>query len=80
MDLSEQVIEVVSKFEVASYYVRYLLKPSPIILVDLPEGLEIDGEATTMGCKLHEALHQEILDRAVQLALTSKGSGEAVKN
>lgn len=72
LDLSEQVIEVISKYEVASYYVRYLLKPSPIVLVDLPDGLIIDGETTTTECKLHEALHQEILDRAVQMALASK--------
>lgn len=38
------VVEIISKYEVDSYYVRYIRKLDPIILVDLPDGLSIDGQ------------------------------------
>ncbi len=72
LDLSDGVIEIVSKNPVNKYYVRYLKQLQPIILVDLPKGLTIKGESNQMGCKLHKALHQRILDRAVLLAIQSK--------
>lgn len=71
LDLSERVIEVVSKYDMASYYIRYLSKLPPIILVDLPDGLSIDNETEVTECRLHEAMHHEILDKAVQLAVES---------
>lgn len=53
-----------------SYTVRYLRKPRPIILPE--EGLEgdlsIQGISTYSTCELDESLHQEILQRAVELA------------
>lgn len=72
LDLSDGVIEIVSKHNVTKYYVRYLRKPSPIILIDLPDGLTIDKKFTVSPCMLHEALHQRILERAVQLAMQSR--------
>ena len=74
LDVSDNVIEVVSKYNVAQYYARYLRHPNPIILRSLPNGLSIDGESDYMECELHEALHQKILDRAVILALQSRGA------
>ena len=74
LDVSDNVIEVVSKYNVAQYYARYLRHPNPIILRPLPDGLSIDGESDYMECELHEALHQKILDRAVLLALQSRGA------
>ena len=54
-------------------FVRYLAKPTPIVLCDLTaEGISIEGITTPTECKLSELLHQEILDRAVQLAVTSR--------
>ena len=72
LDLSEGNIEVVCKYNISAYYIRYIVKPSPIILVDLPETLTIDKENKKTECKLHESLHQRILERAVRLALQSK--------
>lgn len=60
--------ELVSKYEIASYTVRYVRRPNPIILVDLENGLTIRGESDAMTCELDEAIHQMILSQAVQLA------------
>ena len=73
LDLSDGVVEIVSKFTVTAYYLRYLRKISPIVLEDMPNGLTINGVGTQSECELHESLHQRILERAVMLALQSKG-------
>lgn len=73
LDLSEGNVEIVCKYVIATYYVRYIKKVSPIILEDLPDGLNIDGESNAMECVLHETLHPRILDLAVKMALQSKG-------
>ena len=80
LDLGDDNVEIVCKYEVSKYYIRYLKKLTPIILVDLPNGLTIghtdsfEGNTETP-CELHEGLHQRILERAVQMALQSKGIG-----
>lgn len=74
LDLSENNVEIISTQTVSEYYVRYLQKLHPIILIDLSEdGLAINGESAVRGCELHESLHQRILDLAVQMALQSRG-------
>ena len=73
LDLSEGNIEIICKYAITDYYVRYLHKLNPIILTDLSDGLEIDGKSEAMNCELPDILHQRILDRAVVLALQSKG-------
>ena len=74
LDLADGVIEIVCKYGVSQYYVRYLRKPKPIILVDLADGVTIEGESTaTTKLDVHEALHQRILEGAVMMALQSKG-------
>lgn len=72
LDLSDGVIEVVSKYTITSYYVRYLRKPQPIVLRALPNRLTIDGVSSQSVCELHEALHQRIVEIAVGMALRSK--------
>jgi len=72
LDLSDGVIEIVCKYIVRDYYVRYLRKPKPIVLVNMPNNLTIDGVGKKSECELHEALHQRILERAVTEALQSK--------
>ena len=73
LDLSEGNVEIICKYMIARYYIRYIMKVPPIILTDLPEGLTIEKHREASDCILHEALHQKILDKAVQLALQSKG-------
>lgn len=73
LDLSEGNVEIICKYLVSVYYIRYIKKVPPIILEDLPNDLTIEGKSEASNCILHEALHQKILDKAVQLALQSRG-------
>lgn len=73
LDLADGVTEVVCKYNVQYYYIRYMRKPNPIILVNLPNRLTIEGSDTRTSCELHEALHERILELAVREALQSKG-------
>ena len=73
LDLSEGNVEIICKYMIDAYYVRYIKKVPPIILEDLPNELTIEGKNEASDCILHEALHQKILERAVQIALQSKG-------
>ena len=73
LDLSEGVVEIVCKYEVDSYYIRYIKRLRPIVLEDLPNGLTINDENEATDCEVHEGLHQRILEFAVEMALRSKG-------
>ena len=73
LDLADGVVEIVCKYPVASYYLRYLIKVDPIILINLSDGQTINGESMSMECTLPEVLHQRVLERAVQMALQSRG-------
>ena len=73
LDLSDGVVEIVSKYTVTEYYLRYLRKLQPIVLVNLGNEQSIEGVSVISECELPEILHQRILDRAVQLALQSRG-------
>ena len=53
--------------EIWNYSVRYIKKPKPIILDDL-DGLTIEGLSTNTECELDPILHEDILQRAVELA------------
>ena len=65
-------MELISKYDIDSYMIKYLSKPAPIILEDLGT-LEIDGQSTPQEFNLHPTLYRVILDRAVLMALQSKG-------
>ena len=71
LDLANNSVEIIYPLE-GKYLVRYLKQTSPIIVDTLDESLDIKGKHEVTECKLHEALHRTILDRAVQLAVTSK--------
>jgi hypothetical protein len=73
LDLSDGVVEIISKYTVAEYYVRYLRKLKPIILANLGNENSIDGYNTAMNSEVHESLHQRILEIAVQMAIQSRG-------
>lgn len=60
--------ELVSDREIDKYVVRYISRPEPIILEELPEGLSINGRNKTQTCLLPEVLHQTILAEAVNMA------------
>lgn len=51
------------------YTARYIKRPNPIVLVDLDtEGVSIEGVDTATECELDPILHEDILQRAVELA------------
>ena len=55
------------------YKIRYVKRPRPIILENLPNGLEIDGESKESTCELNPILHADILNKAVELAIATRG-------
>lgn len=79
LDNSLNVAELISKHNLKNYTIRYLSKPTPIVLANLTEvsiegedTISIDGVNTITECKLDSALHRSILERAVALAVTSR--------
>lgn len=64
-------IELISKYNISNYKVRYLKKPNPIILVTL-DNLNIDKKQEVSNGETNPILHERIVQRAVQLAVQSK--------
>lgn len=72
---SNKAIEVIidPNVFIKDYVVKYVKKPSPIVLTNLSskfdgEGLSIEGVTTYQTCELDDSIHQEVLQRAVELA------------
>lgn len=76
LDNGLDVAEIVTKYNIKDYTIRYLSKPTPIVLANLAEmsidGVSIDGVDTITECKLDSAMHRYILERAVALAIASR--------
>lgn len=81
-DFLAELIPHIGDSDITSYIVRYVERPTPIILVDLSdENLNIDGKNTITECSLNPILHIDILNKAVELAIISKGSyADYIKN
>lgn len=58
---------------ITSYKIRYVRRPTPIVLIDLPDGLSVDGESHASDCELNPILHPEILQKAVEIAAATRG-------
>ena len=68
-----KIIELISPYTLDQYKYRYIVFPSPIVLVNLLtefpyEEISIDGITAEQTCKLDEHIHREILNRAVEMA------------
>lgn len=74
IDYGDNKVEIISKYNIGEYLIKYLSKPKPIILEDLPDNLSIEGYSMATDCELNPLLHNTILTRAVQLAIVSRGS------
>lgn len=74
LDCAADKVELISKYPIESYTVRYLSKPEPIILENLSDGLTINDISTAQTCKLNTAIHRAILSRAVSIAKSVWGS------
>lgn len=70
--VSGSVLEVICKDEIpsGSYFIRYIRKPKPIIVGDLGgnSGVSLNGYTAAMSCELDTIVHEEIVQRAVELA------------
>lgn len=69
------IVELISKYKIKKYFIRYVRKPYPIITSNLDDGLTIDGKSTPLDnadgkvvCELNDALHRVILETAVRIA------------
>ena len=70
---SSKTVEVVTNIgdTVSIYNIRYVKRPKPIILANLADDyqdISINGISVMTPCELDPILHQEILERAVELA------------
>lgn len=65
-------IELISKYNISNYKVRYLKKPNPIILIKLEDNLSIGNSTEVSSGETNPILHERIVQRAVQLAVQSK--------
>ena len=75
--LSDNKVELISKYGIESYLIRYLSKPEPIILDNLSTyRVTINGKSEITECKLNPAVHRILLNRAVQLAKSIWTSGK----
>ena len=62
-----------SSTETILYYkIRYIRRPYPIVLLDLPNGLNIDGFTRKQECELNPILHPEILKKAVEITVSTR--------
>lgn len=71
LDSGKNQVELISNYEIHSYTVRYLSRPEPIILKELPQGLTIGGKSSPQTCLLNTAIHKAILSKAVLIAKSS---------
>lgn len=82
-------VEILAPYasEIINYSMRYVRKPKPIILINIEKmyGTTIDGYSgdnlpddvsTEQVCELPEAMHPEIVQRAVELAKAAYRTGE----
>lgn len=65
--------DLTSKEQILYYKIRYIRRPYPIILEDLSDGLNIDGFSKARDCELNPILHPEILQKAIELAIATRG-------
>lgn len=76
LDAGKGIVEIISDYAFRDYLIRYVRRPGPILLEDFT-GTDVSfGNGTVVtdySCELDSMLHDAILKRAVQLALTSKG-------
>tara|TARA_R110000851_G_scaffold57420_1_gene133751 strand:+ start:4854 stop:5651 length:798 start_codon:yes stop_codon:yes gene_type:complete len=88
MDISKQeganaeklvpMVEIISKYSILKYSMRYLRQPPPIVLETFDNNVEYEGLnlsinniSTATECILSSEIQRDIIDRAVEMAITS---------
>lgn len=72
LDVGDSRVELISEWYIGQYLIRYLSRPEPIILIDLPDNLTINNQTEKSECKLNPGIHRMILDVAVNMAIQSR--------
>lgn len=75
LDIEGNIVEIVSNQNIKEYLVRYVKRPSPIILVKLEPPLSIENKQEITPSEVNPILHSKIVNYAVRLALQSKSIG-----
>ena len=78
LDAGDDIVELVSKYNIGEYLVRYIRKPNAIVLVDMPDWSDLtvfNGNSTAQPCELDETVHSKIVELAVNMALRRKSIG-----
>ncbi len=72
LDYDGNTVELISKYNIQTYRLKYIVMPKPIILEDIYiDDLTIDGIGVVTECELNSVIHESILNRAVDLAKLS---------
>ena len=71
--LTELIPKETLNIQNPTYKIRYVRRPMPIILEKMPDDLTIDGEKGPSLCELNPILHMDILNKAVELAISTRG-------
>lgn len=74
LDTNNDTVELIFPYSIDEYKIRYMSRPEPIILTDLPKELSINGRTEETECKLNPAIHRMILEMAINLALKSRSN------
>lgn len=72
LNIAGNIVEIIAKYEIKRYYVRYIKKLKPIILTRLTDTTSINGIVERTECELHESIHRDILNLAVAIALQTR--------
>lgn len=67
---TQAVVEIIPGIgdTISNYVVRYIKRPQPIVLTTLEGDLKVGGVQDETPCELDPIIHDEILQRAVELA------------
>ena len=65
--------DLAAKETITGYKMRYVRRPNPIVLTDMPDGLSIEGFDKENPCELNPILHPEIVQKAVDIIIVSRG-------
>lgn len=71
LDYSKDIVEIISKYSISKYNIKYIKVPPPIITEDLPEGITINGINMKSESILPSILHRYIIEGAVKKAITT---------
>ena len=74
--VSELILNNNDKSYIPEFRIRYVRKPKPIIIEDL-DVVSIEGVSEKTECELNPAIHQEIVQRAVELAKAAYSSDQS---